>query len=140
MAKSLSGDLRARLIKAVDSGMSCRAAADRFGVSPASAVRWVRTWRDTGAKTAKQQGGDRRSARIEAYHDVIFEAIKAKIDISLVELTELLRRKHRVAFAPSTLWRFLDRHAMTVKKNSARQRAGQARRRGAAQRLARHSA
>jgi transposase len=132
MAKSLSGDLRTRLIEAVESGMSCRAAADRFGVSPASAVRWVRAWRDDGVKTARQQGGDRRSARIEAY--------RAKIDISLVELAEMLRRKHRVAFAPSTIWRFLDRHAMTVKKNSARQRAGQARRRLAAQSVARHPA
>jgi|CXWL01.1.fsa_nt_gi hypothetical protein len=67
MAKSLSGDLRTRLIKAVEGGLSCRAAADRFGVSPASAVRWVRAWRDTGVKTAKKQGGDRRSGRIEAY-------------------------------------------------------------------------
>ncbi len=115
MAKSLSGDLRTRLIKAVEGGLSCRAAADRFGVSPASAVRWVRAWRDTGVKTAKKQGGDRRSGRIEAYHGAIFEAINVKIDISLVELTEMLRRKHRVKFAPSTIWRFLDRHAMTVK-------------------------
>lgn len=137
MAKSLSGDLRTRLITAVARGMSCRAAAERFGVSPASAVRWVRTWRDSGVKTAKQQGGDRRSARIEAYHDVIFDAIDAQIDISLVEIAELLRREHRVKFAPSTIWRFLDRHAMTVKKNRARQRAGQARRRLAAQTLAR---
>lgn len=139
MAKSLSGDLRTRLIKAVEGGLSCRAAADRFGVSPASAVRWVRAWRDTGVKTAKKQGGDRRSGRIEAYHDAIFDAINVKIDISLVELAEMLRRKHRVHFAPSTIWRFLDRHAMTVKKNSARQRAGQARRRFAARSVARHS-
>ena len=41
MAKSLSEDLRA-LIVAVESGMSRRAAAERFGVSAASAVRWPR--------------------------------------------------------------------------------------------------
>jgi transposase len=40
------------------------------------------------------------------------------VDITLVELSELLREQHGVAFAPSTIWRFLDRHAMTVKKTA----------------------
>lgn len=33
MAKALSIDLRERVLKAVDGGLSCRQAADRFGVS-----------------------------------------------------------------------------------------------------------
>ena len=65
MAKSLSQDLRSRLISAVAGGMSRRAAAERFGVSAASAVRWVRAWHETGRRVAKRQGGDRRSDRIE---------------------------------------------------------------------------
>jgi transposase len=40
MAKSLSLDLRQRVIAAIDGGFSCRAAAERFGVSAASAIRW----------------------------------------------------------------------------------------------------
>ena len=42
MAKSLSEDLRARVIAAVEGGLSRRAAAARFGIGAASAVRWVR--------------------------------------------------------------------------------------------------
>lgn len=140
MAKTLSEDLRSRVIVAVDSGMSRRAAAARFGVAVASAVRWVREWRTTGASSAKPKGGDQRSHRIEAYRAVILAAIDAQVDITLVELAELLHREHRAAFAPSTIWRFLDRHAITVKKNSARQRAGEIRRRGAAQGVVRQSA
>jgi hypothetical protein len=82
---------------------------------------------------ARPQGGDKRSHRIEAYRDVILGAIEADVDISLVELADMLHRDHGASFAPSTVWRFLDRHAMTVKKNGARQRAGTARRRRAAQ-------
>lgn len=136
MAKSLSEDLRCRLISAVAGGMSRRAASERFGVSAASAIRWVRAWRETGRRAAKCQGGDRRSERIEAYRSVILAAIKEKVDITLSEIAEMLRREHGASFAPSTVWRFLDRHAMTLKKNSARSRAGQARRRRAAQGLA----
>lgn len=136
MAKSLSQDLRCRLISAVAGGMSRRAAAERFGVSAASAVRWVHAWRETGRQMAKRQGGDRRSERIEAYRSVILTAIDAKVDITLSEIAEMLRRKHGASFAPSTVWRFLDRHAMTLKKNGTRSRAGQTRRRRAAQGLA----
>lgn len=135
MAKSISEDLRSRVIAAVDGGLSRRAAAQRFGVAAASAVRWVREWRESGATRAKPQGGDKRSQRIEAYREVILGAIDRQVDLTLVELTELLRSEHNVTFAPSTIWRFLDRHAMTVKKNGARQRAGAARRCRAATRV-----
>ena len=135
MTKSISEDLRSRVISAVDGGLSRRAAAARFGVAAASAVRWVREWRETGSTRSKPQGGDMRSRRIEAHRDVILGAIEKQVDITLVELAEMLRSEHGAVFAPSTIWRFLDRHSMTVKKNGARQRAGAARRSRAAARV-----
>jgi len=116
MAKPLSEDLRSRLIAAVNGGMSRRAAAKRFGVGAATAIRWVRAWRATGTTRAIPQGGDKRSHRIEAYREVILGAIEAQVDITLLELADMLRRDHGTSFAPSTVWRCLDRHAMTVKK------------------------
>jgi transposase len=114
MAKPISEDLRSRVIAAVESGLSRRAAAERFGVAIASAIRWVREWRETGSVCAKRQGGDRRSHRIEAYRDVIVSAIDKQVDITLVELADLLRREHGALFATSTIWRFLNRHNGTV--------------------------
>jgi len=137
MAKSLSEDLRSRVIAAVDAGLSRRAAAARFGVGSASAIRWAREWRDSGVTCARPQGGDRRSRRIEAYRGAILEAIEEQVDITLVELAERLRMKHDAVFAPSTIWRFLDRHEITFKKNGARERAGAARRCRAPSRLVR---
>lgn len=132
MGKPLSLDLRSRLVAAVAGGMSRRGAAERFGVSAASAVRWVTAVRTTGSAMAKPQGGDTRSHRIEAFSAVIMTAVAAQKDISLVELADLLRAQHGVSFGASTVWRCLDRHNMTFKKNSARSRAGAARRRGPA--------
>ena len=73
-----------------------------------------------------------RSRRIEAHSDVILGAVEEQVDITLVELAEMLRSQHGGVFAPSTIWRFLDRHSMTVKKSSARQQAGGAARRSRA--------
>ena len=140
MARTLSQDLRDRVITAVDDGMSRNAAAARFGVAVSTAVRWLRTWRTDGVATAHPKGGDLRSRHIERHRDVILAAVEAQVDITLVELAALLRDRHGVSVAPSTIWRFLDRHDLTVKKNGARQRAGTARRRQAQAGLVRRPA
>ena len=140
MGRALSGDLRVRVIEAVNGGLSRHAAAARFGVSAPTAIRWVAEWRRTGRTEALPQGGDRRSGRIEAYGAEILHALKIKVDTTLGELVQMLLSRHGVRFAGSTVWRFLDRHAMTVKKNSARRRAGETRRRRAARRLVRGTA
>ena len=137
MGKTLSMDLRSRVIAAVAGGLSCHVAAAQFQIGVATAVRWASVFRQTGAIGPKPKGGDTRSHRIEAHRTAILDGIAAQKDITLVELSELLRRDHGASFAPSTLWRFLDRHAMTFKKNSARQRAGPSRRRRPPQRLVR---
>ncbi|WP_205409010.1 helix-turn-helix domain-containing protein [Acidiphilium sp. JA12-A1] len=59
MGQPLSMDLRRRLLAAIDEGMSCRAAAARFGVAPATAIRWRAQRRDTGSFAPKPQGATR---------------------------------------------------------------------------------
>ncbi len=48
MTKSLSVDLRRRVVDAIAAGMSRRQAALRFGVSAASAVRWQKQFSEIG--------------------------------------------------------------------------------------------
>ena len=138
MSKPLSSDLRVRLVDAVAQGMSCRAAAGRFGVAASTAVKLVRRWRETGTIAPRPQGGDKRSDRIEAHAGEILGLIAQSVDITLSEIATHLEREHGERFAQSVVWRFLDRHAMTFKKNSARQRAGPPGRRRAKTSLARH--
>jgi transposase len=124
MVKPLSEDLRIRVIGAVEGGMSRHAAAERFGISVASAVRFVKEWRESGATRAKRVGGDQRSRRIEEHHEAIMNAIDAKPDMTLVEIAEMLASEQGASFAPSSIWRFLDRHGITFKKKRARSRTG----------------
>jgi transposase len=123
MTRPLSTDLRDRLIDAVDSGMTRRAAAERFGVAPSTAVRWVERWHTTGSRKPRPQGGDKRSHRIEAHAHEILALIDETPDITLAEIAAHLEARHGLGVAPSTVWRLLDRHAMTFKKNRARGRA-----------------
>ena len=117
MARYLSEDLRIRVIAAVEAGASRRQAAERFGVSASSAIRWVDTFRRTGRSGALPQGGDKRSRLIEDHADLLLAATREAPDATLEELRAMLLRERGVGFAVSTLWRFFERHRITHKKS-----------------------
>ena len=116
MAQYLSEDLRIRVIGAIEGGMSRNGAARRFGVSIASAVRWMDEYLRTGRTAPKPRGGDRRSGRIEAQSDFLMRAIEDTPDITLTELREKLIAERGERFASSTLHAFYRRHEVTFKK------------------------
>ncbi len=126
MTRPLSTDLRERLVSAVEGGQSRRSAAKVFGVSAATAIRWVDQWRRSGSVAPKPQGGDNRSHRIEAYAQEILTLIDEAPDITLAEIVAHLDERHGLTVAQSTVWRLLDRRGLTFKKNRTRQRAGAA--------------
>ena len=49
---------------------------------------------------------------------MILSVIKAKPDMTLVQIAETLEAETGASFAPSSVWRFLDRHAITFKKTA----------------------
>ncbi|WP_174285326.1 IS630 family transposase [Sphingomonas bacterium] len=118
MVRALSADLRDRVVAAIASGLSRRQAADRFGVSAASAIRWQQLVTQQGTPKPQQQGGDRRSGKIEARADLILDAYAATPDITLAELQVLLA-DHGTQVALGTIWRFFDRRGITRKKKTA---------------------
>ena len=123
MTKSLSKDLRERVVSAVEGGMTRRSAAKRFGVAPSTAIKWVDRWRRTGDIGPRPRGGDHRSHRIETHAEEILALIVGTPDTTLAELAEHLEETHGVVVAQSTIWRLLDRRGLTFKKNRARERA-----------------
>jgi transposase len=116
MAKALSNDLRQRVIEVIDRGLSCRQAAERFGVSASSAIRWLDRLKKQGDVAAKKQGGDRKSGRIEAEAAFLLGEVAGTPDITLVELQEKLQARG-VSAGIGTLWRFFDRRRITFKKS-----------------------
>ena len=113
---ALSDGLRERVVGAVvEGGMSRNAAAKRFGVSIASAVRWVARFKTKGEISPAATGGDRRSGRIEAHRDYLLGLVRRRPDMTLVETQERLIGNCGERFSSSVLWRFFDRHELTFK-------------------------
>jgi len=116
MAKALSVDLRQRVVDAVESGASRRAAAARFGVGVSSAIRWVARGRERGDLTPDKRGGNHRSHKIDAHHDLILSLVEAEPDLTLKEIGDRLAEAVSYRPLPSVVHRFFARHGITRKK------------------------
>lgn len=121
MVRPYSLDLRERVVAAVESGQSCRAVAETFGVSAATVVKWSQRFRSTGHAEAKPMGG-RRPYALEAERDWLLARVAAAPDLTLRALAaELAERGLTVSHY--AVWHLLTREGITFKKKPARQRA-----------------
>jgi transposase len=121
MARPLSRDLRERVVRSVEGGLSRRRAASVFGVGIATVVEWVAVWRESGRLGAKPMGGD-HSSRLKGERDWLLERIAAAPDLTLEEIrSELRDRGIQVGYG--TVWRFFAAEGISFKKNRARRRA-----------------
>ena len=122
MARAYSQDLRDRVINAALAGLAARQAAARFGVGIATAIVWVRRARQSGERTARRQGQPRRS-KLDPHRDFVLGLVAATSDITLVEMQERLATERGVTASVGTIWTFLDRCDMTVKKRPPMRRS-----------------
>lgn len=116
MGKSLSLDIRERVVVLVGEGLSCHEAARRLRISAASAVRIMQRKRRTGGVEASAQGRPRRS-KLDAVSGWLRMRVEAEPDITMPELAEALRVEHDLAATPGMLSRhLLHRLGFTYKK------------------------
>jgi transposase len=125
MPKAYSGDLRERVIATVRDGASRREAAERFEISASSAVRWLQCWQETGRAAPKPRGGS--ISRLERHAAQILALVAEQPDLTLEEVRAVLH-KRRIPSSLGALWRFFDRHDITVKKKPEGGRAAPGRR------------
>lgn len=122
MARAYSRDLRERVIAAAEAGLPARHAAVRFGVGIATAIVWVRRARETGERMARRQGQPQRS-KLDPHGAYLQGLIDADCDITLAEMQAKLLQEHDLKAAIGTLWKFLDRRGLTVKKRPRTRRS-----------------
>lgn len=120
MTRPYSDDLRERVLSSVWNGEAIRSVATQFGVSPSFVSKLGSRYKRTGSIAPDPQGGDHRSERIEAHADWLLERVETTPDITLAELCAELKDRG-LKTVPSTVWRFFDRHGLTLKKRQRMQ-------------------
>ena len=114
MGRPYSVDLRERVVEAAAT-TSRRQAAVRFGVGPATAIRWMAALATTGPGAAGPHGRARRS-KLDPHETFLRDLIDGQDDITLEEMRIRLRDEHGLAVGLGTLWSFLDARELTYKK------------------------
>lgn len=122
--RAYSSDLRDRVVAAVMSGATVRSAAERYGVSVASAVKWSQRYRATGSCAAKPRGGKKPYVLV-GQREWLLARIAEKPDLTLrAVMAELAARG--VAASYHAVWDFFAHEGVTFKKKPARRRTGPA--------------
>jgi transposase len=70
-------------------------------------------------------GGDHRS-RLTGHREAVLTLVAHRSDLTLAEIRAELAARHGISVGQTTIWRFFERHRITVKKKPARHRAGAA--------------
>lgn len=132
MGRCRSEDLRERVVEAVASGLSRRAAAQRFRVSESSAIRWAARAAAEGSPAPRKQGRPFGKGPLADHLDYLIEAVEAEPDITMPELVKRLLADRGVKSAPASLSKLLCRAGYTYKKTAdgvgmrTRRRGGEA--------------
>jgi transposase len=125
MAAAYSMDLRSRVLKDAEAGVSSKDLAERYHVSRAWVDALKQRRREIGSIAPRKQTKFRERV-LAGQEERLAALVAARPDATLIELREALRTSAGL----TTVWRALERLELTVKKNRPRRGATPARRRG----------
>jgi transposase len=114
-------DLRERVLGAA--GLSLRAAAARFAVSPSCVAKVRARLRDAGEATPGPQR-NHVPPRLAPLAGALRARVAAGADATLAELRAWALAEHGVRVSQPVMWKTLARLGLTLKKTAARGRAG----------------
>jgi transposase len=125
MAVAYSMDLRTRVLKDAEAGLTSKELAERYHVSRAWVDALKQRRRETGSIAPLKQVKFRRRALAADQEQRLVALVTARPDATLAELRDALRTSAGV----TTIWRALDRLELSLKKNRPRRRTTAAGRR-----------
>jgi transposase InsO family protein len=110
---------RRQLVVAIEQGASMRAAAARFGISPATAHRWWHRWREgdgtISALADRSSRPLRQPRRLTASEEEPILRARRQTNLGPARLAPIVRR------ARSTIWKVLHRHGLSRRPRGQRQ-------------------
>jgi transposase len=110
-----SGDLRERLLQAMDAGLPAAEIARAFGISPRSLRRWRQWARERGGVATKPRAGRPRRVGPDRWPRLRAQ-VEAHPDATLVRHCALWERATGVRLSPATMSRLLARLGLPLKK------------------------
>jgi transposase len=114
MTRPYSVDLRGRVVRAVEAGLSRRAAARRFEVSVSFVIKLVQRWRREGTVEPERYGGWKRPI-LAGHAERVHAVLRGEPDLTIAELRSRLAAE-AIHVSPAAISRFLTAEGLTRKK------------------------
>lgn len=119
MGRSVSSDLRLRMVRGVSEGKSRRAVAAQFEVSASTAVRVQARYEATGSVSPAKQGRPAGSGKLGPYRQALIDKVKDQPDITMPDLGVWLEAQHGVRADASNLSKLLCKAGFSYKKSAS---------------------
>lgn len=107
--------LRERVVRAVEGGASARSAAARFEVGVATAIRWVRRWREEG--TLEDVPRKAKGSILDPHVEWLSDLRTQEPELSCQAVADRLFEATGLRVHETTVWYWLRRNDVTFKKN-----------------------
>lgn len=114
MGAALAMDLRDRVMRDVDAGLSAEKAAKKYSVAARTIYQWKALRRETGSLNARE-GKTGPKPKLEEHRERILAAVP---DDSGIRLNDL-KAKLQLPACVATLWTALQTWGIVLKKSSA---------------------
>lgn len=114
--RSLSRDLRERIVRRYEGGRGAEEVAAHFEVSVRSVYRFVKLSREGESLAPRQVGGSRSMLERHGLHDMIRSLVREDAEASVQVYAERLRQRTGVVLSAPSLCRALQQLALTRKK------------------------
>lgn len=121
MPKTYSEDIRRRVAKDAEKGLTIRAIAGKYSVSPSFVSRISSLWRKEGSVAARRRGGYKRHA-LHTQETAVRRKLSEDKGITLQELQDWAQRTLGIRVHISSIDRFVRALGYSYKKNAAGQR------------------
>lgn len=122
MPKTYSEDIRRRVAKDAEKGLTIRVIAEKYSVSPSFVSRISSLWRKEGHVSARQRGGYKRHA-LHAQEASVRRKLAEDRGITLQELRDWAEETLGIRAHVSSIDRFVRALGYSYKKNITGQRA-----------------
>jgi len=131
--KPYSNDLRRRIVEACESGKYAQGEiAELFQVSLATVKNFLRRKRETGSADALPHAGGNKPVLDEKARRFVQQVVQENNDLTLDELCQPVKAKHKKAVSRPTMSRLLK--ALNLPRKKSRSTPPNARRRGSSRR------
>lgn len=117
MARGYEKAFRERVVRAA-AASSARKAAARFEIGVATAIRWVRQFRETGS--VEERVPAHKGSILDPHRAFLHGLREATPHLSCQEMADRLAEERGLKVHETTIWYWLRREGITFKKNAVR--------------------